>query len=147
MPNWERRGTHHHYCEGDVVFMEIHGELTVDDMRWMFELCDATEKVYGYVLRIIVTDSTVSVGPEARQLAGDRVRVRPPYGTTAMVGASFAVRTIAFLLRNVARLASKQVSPLQFFASVEDAYKWVDKERQRLRSINPTQANSSNSNR
>ena len=133
MPNWQTQGTHRLYCEGDVVFFELHGLFTVADTERMFEVCDAAEKECGYVLTVFDAHDGLNMSPEARRLTGLRARQVTAQGATLIIAASFVIRTVAFLLGNVARLGGKPAPAVQFCARNEESVPWIETQRQHFR--------------
>ena len=134
MPTWETQGTHRFYREGDLVFFECHGLFQLDDLNRLLAICDDLEREYGYVLSIYDTIDGMNMSADARRVVGERNRTHDAPSAAAIIGASFAIRTVAMLLNNAARLIGKTVSPAHFFPNQEEALAWSAAQREVCRS-------------
>lgn len=133
MPTWETQGTHRFYREGDLVFFECHGLFGLDDMNRLLSICDDLEREYGYVLSIYDTIDGMNMSADARRVVGERNRSHDVPSAAAIIGASFAIRTVAMLLNNAARLIGKNISPAHFFQTQEEAMTWIAAQREACR--------------
>jgi hypothetical protein len=133
MPHWEPLGAHRYYCEDDVVFMELHGELSREDLKVLFSHITAAEIQYGYALSVYDARAGASLSPEGRRLVGERGRGQVHEGAAAVLGATFAMRTVVHLLRNASRLFGRPSVNLLFCDTPQEALTWLASERRRLR--------------
>jgi len=133
MPTWETQGRHRYYRDADLLFFELHGLFSIDDANCLHAVADLIEQDHGYVLCTFDAADGMTMSPEARRATGDRSRSRETRGATAIVGASFTIRTVALLITNAARLFGKPVPPIYFCSSIDDATQWLDTQRPLLR--------------
>ena len=133
MPTWDTQGTHRYYREADLVFFECHGIFNLGDMTRLLEIVEVIEGEFGYVLSAFDTFDGINMTAEARRLIGDRTRAHDTPNAAAIIGASFGIRTVAMLINNAARLVGKHTPPAQFFATTEEALRWLATQRKQWR--------------
>jgi hypothetical protein len=130
MPEWVSQGTHRFQVDGDLLVIEVHGLFTEQDARLIYRFSDPMAEAYGYVLSIFDARGYGGITPEARRYIGEQQRIRIHIvGATAVVSASFIVRTLATLLNHAGRLFGRPETPLHFCASPEEAQEWIAAQR------------------
>jgi len=132
MPIWEPLGTHRYYCEADLVFFELHGEVALAEIQHVFALHELVAKEYGYALMVFDAHGGGKLGPEARRYVGQRTRQKIDRGASVVLGANFIIRALVTLLHNAARLTGRDDSLTHFCASLEEAEPWLATQRQLL---------------
>jgi hypothetical protein len=81
--------------EDNALLVRLEGDYTVDVAVYSRTFATRMGQKYGYRLQLIDVTKAGTITPEARRdLLQDRRKVRVP-GAVAVVGASFAVRTLA----------------------------------------------------
>lgn len=137
MPTWEPLGTHRYYNQDDLLLFELHGVFTLADTHGMFIASERVEQKYGYTLTAFDARAVSGMAADARRYVGERTRLHRPEGATAVVGASFPIRTVISLLQNAARLFGKPIPASLFCATVEEAIHWLELERPRFQPSRP----------
>lgn len=132
MPNWKTQGSHRYYCEADMVFFELHGVFSLADMQCLFALAQEVTKEYGYYLSVFDGREALSMSPEARRYVSELSRRGNAKGTSLVIGATRAMRTVTLLLQNAARLFGKKLSPVAFCSTIEEVPLWAAAQRQQL---------------
>lgn len=133
MPDWEQRGGFRCYRDADILFLEIHGVFSLEDAEQMFELSDGIRLKFGYVLTVFDASDAKGMSAPARRLVGQRSREENIHGASAIIGASFTIRTLVQLLRNAIRLFGGTQAPIVFCATADEALQWLDEQRPLLR--------------
>ena len=90
---------------------------------------------YGYRLLLIDVGRLGTITAEARRYLAEDQRHERKAGSVAVVGATFAIRTVATMLIKAVSLLSKVPVSLEFFQKEEQAFAWLERERIRLRAI------------
>ena len=119
MSTWNSLGTHRYYCETDLLFVELHGDMGLDDVRRLWPIAESIEQACGYVITVFDARDSKSVNPEARRYVGEKNRKRTLVGPVLVVGAGFAMRTITLLLQQAARVFGKRPASVHFCAMME----------------------------
>jgi hypothetical protein len=130
MVNFQTALSHRYYRERDVVFVELHGDLELATVQMLFAITDAIEKEYGYALVVFDARDGLSVSPQARRFIGEQNRLRTRPAATIIIGASFALRTLAVLLQHASRVFGKQPAPLLFCSTPEELPPIQESQRQ-----------------
>ncbi len=129
MPNWESQGSHRYYRDMDILFFEVHEVFALPDIQWMYDLCDAAEAQYGYILAVFDGRHASGMTAEARRYVAKRSRAHVAPGATAIIGASLGLRTVVHLLRNAIRLFGQVAAPIHFCSTAEEATEWLASQR------------------
>lgn len=138
MPTWEQRGRLRYHRDADILFLEIHDVFSLEDAEKMYELSDAMQAQYGYVLTVFDASDAKGMSPAARRLVAERARQYGVHGAAAIIGASLVVRTLVQLMRNAVRLFGGSQAPMQFCSTAEEAVKWLAVQRIELRPVEPS---------
>ena len=120
MPTWIPLGTHRYYCEADVLFAELHGDIDLDVIQGLWPIAESIEQTCGYVISVFDARDAKSITPAARRYIGDRNRESTVVGPVLMLGSGFAIRTLVMLLQQAARLFGNRPAPVHFYAQPEE---------------------------
>lgn len=117
----------------DILVTRFRGDYSLEIAKELQLKTNLLAKRHGY--RLLLLDLT-HLGVVTRQarafLVEDQRQERKP-SAVAIIGASFAIRTLAtMMIRAVCALTNTPAS-LEFFATEEEAQKWLSQERNRLR--------------
>ena len=119
--------------EDDVLLVRLEGDYTVDVAVYSRTFATRMGQKYGYRLQLIDVTKAGTITPEARRdLLQDRRKVRVP-GAVAVVGASFAVRTLAQMVTRALQTLTKTYLGVGFFEDEKGARVWLCAQRNRLR--------------
>lgn len=120
--------------EGDVLVAHLRGDLGPAEEGVFQQWRDRVTARHGYRLILAVSEGSLSVTPEARKMIVHWSRLQTRPGSTAFVGASFAMQTVVnFVVRAIRALTSNRVT-FAFFSSETEARAWLAEERKRYRS-------------
>lgn len=119
----------------DMLITRFRGDYTLEAAKELQVLANAVGVQYGYRLLLIDVREMKDVPRETRRyLVEDQQRERRE-SSVAIVGAGFAMRTIATMtIRAVGTLTNIPVG-LKFFETEEQARIWLEQERNRLRTL------------
>lgn len=121
MVTWHKLGAHRYYRDGDVVFVELHGDFLRDDAKGVWDVSDAVEQELGYALSVFDARMGMSVSPQARTYINERKAQHQTTGAVTLIGASFPLRTLLGLMQQATRLLLKKApTPLYFCAAPEE---------------------------
>lgn len=120
------------HCEADIVVARIRGPYDVDVARYLESLYVAQATQYGYRLALLHAHETTTITPEARRLMSEWNAARRDLAAGAVIGASFATKTIAGMLARATELITRAPVPLHFFDTEMEARKWLDVQRFRF---------------
>lgn len=135
MPVWEKHGSFRYYREADLVFIELHGVFSLDDTLHMYDLCEAVTQQYGYNLTVFDARDATGITAAARRHIAQRARSPSMLGVSAIIGASFVIRTVVQLLRNAMHLFGAPLTPVLFCATEEEAMRWLATQRPHLQPV------------
>lgn len=130
MPTWEVQGAHRYYVDGDTLFWESHGEITLADLTAIFAVLRRIVQTHGYTLSSYDASGGVTMGPAARRASSEMSRDHSLRGATVIIGAGVTMRTVMLLLHNAARLFGRPQQPLHYCSTQEEALKWLELQRQ-----------------
>jgi hypothetical protein len=128
--DWQTQGSHFYRVDGDFIRWRLHGPIELEDLRLMFEVWARVAQAYGGCMTVLDVRDGVSLSAQARHYVGQRSRTVPLKGSTAIVGASFMLRTIVTLLQNASRLLGRALPMAYFCNTLEEADDWIAKERE-----------------
>lgn len=120
MVSWKQLGPHRYYRDGDVLFVELHGDFGRDEVHELWEMVIEIEREHGHVWRVFDARDGMSMTPQARQYINDRKLVHSPLGVDVIVGANIAMRTIVNLIQHAGRLLKRKQSPVCFCLSLDE---------------------------
>jgi hypothetical protein len=117
------------HCDGDIVIARIRGPYDADVARYLESPYIAQVERFGYRLALLYAGETTTITPEARRLMSewDALNQNPAAG--AVVGASFAAKTVAGMLARAVSIITRKPVALVFFDTEFEARKWLDRQR------------------
>lgn len=122
-------GPHLWRHQGDIVWITFGGELVLADAERFISLAKlASLKPRSFFFVFDLRTSSKPPEPAARSLLMDWTQINPPIGT-AVLGGGFLMRTFATLANRALNLLSNQPTPMRFFSSEDEVYRWIDKRR------------------
>jgi len=130
VPSLPRKPEHlEAHCEGDVVVARIRGPYDADVARYLENLYVDQVKRFGYRLALLHARETTTITPEARRLMSEWNTARQDRAAGAVVGASFAAKTVAGMLTRAIALITRKPTPLRFFDTEVEAREWIELQR------------------
>lgn len=124
------------HCEDDLLVARIRGDYDEDVARYLEAHYVALVDQYGYRLALLDGRETTTITAEARRLMSKWNAARRDPAAGAVVGASFAAKTLARMLTRAFKLLTKMPADLDFFDTEEEARVWLDRQRVLLRKTN-----------
>lgn len=121
--------------EDDLVFVELHGRMSVAAAEALAEIYESTIKRHGYILILIDIEESVLIGadPKARRILVDWNKQYSRKLAAAAFGGSAAVRVMLTLMNNAVRVLSGHAQPFQTFKTEAQARTFLAAQRARLR--------------
>lgn len=121
--------------EDDLVFVELHGRMSVAAAEALAEIYESAIKRNGYILILIDIDESVLIGadPKARRILVDWNKQYSRTLAAAAFGGSAAVRVMLTLMNNAVRVLSGHAQPFQIFKTEAQARTFLAAQRARLR--------------
>lgn len=129
MPQWQTHRTHRFYCEDDQLYLELHGMFELTDCQLMYSLSEAILLEHGYCLTLFDARGATGMTSEARKYIGEKTRTSHAAGASALVGASFALRTLTNLMQNAARLIGRPLPPVRACSTIDEGMLWLSEQR------------------
>lgn len=127
------RGSHITLEEPDVAYWHIVGDVTVNDIRDIYDIQLEFCKNKQYVFVLADIRGIRSITAEARKLSAEgpnRRATAMPIRGNAIFGASFHFRVIGTLVAKAAQFIHKsQDNPTRFFQNEADARAWFAQRR------------------
>lgn len=133
MASWQKLGAHRFYLEGDVVFIELHGDFGRDEAQVLWDAVIQVEQKNGHALRVYDARDGLSMTPEARQYISNRRKTYAPNGPDVIVGANITLRTIVNLLQHAARIIKRPTSQVHFCATLDEVPAVLEMHRKTFR--------------
>ena len=124
------------YCEDDLLVARIRGDYNEAVARYLEALYVELVEKYGYRLALLDGRETTTITPDARRLMSKWNAERRDPAAGAVVGASFAAKTLAGMLTRAFKLLTKMPAELDFFDTEAEARVWLDQQRVLLRKTN-----------
>lgn len=109
------------WSEGDILRVQIAGNMDVAEMEVLNELSEAHFVEWGYVLLLADATHTRSITPAARRLQSERLQhvLRPSY--TAVFGANTAMRLLSNLVQRGLFLLTRRTYTVSFHKDEAEA--------------------------
>lgn len=118
----------------DLITIRLEGDYTLDVAIYVYEHIERAGNEFGYRLNLIDVRRAGTITPDARRYLLERRKGSTTPSVVAIVGASFAVRTVAHMVTRALGLLTKSYVAVEFFAEEIAAHAWIDAQRNRLRS-------------
>jgi hypothetical protein len=132
MPNWMNQGKHRYYWEADMLWFQLHGLFFLEDTQLLVALTESITAKHGYYLTVFDARDGINMTPEARRYVSEKSRISTMDGATLIVGASLAMRVMAHLMQNAAKLFGAKQTPVEFCNTLEEVPQWLEAQRRRL---------------
>lgn len=123
--------------DGDILLVGLRGEFGVVEEQLFRQWRDRATAQYGYRLTLATAEGRASVSPEARAMMVEWSRSQARHGSTAFLGASFAMKTVVNFVSRAIRALTNDHAPLRFFSTEAEARAWLAEERERYLSTSP----------
>jgi hypothetical protein len=131
---WQPLGRHLIRLTEDTLYLQVHGNLELDDVRGMVERCAAIIVRNGYYLTVVDASDAGSMTPEARLYSAKWSRDNPDKpGLDVVYGANIVVRTVISMINRATSLISGRPSASLFVKDESAAEVCLAEGRQRLR--------------
>ena len=119
------------HCEDDLVVVRIRGAYDESVVRYLECLYAQQADLYGYRLALVNGRETTTITPEARRLMSQSDTTRRDRMACAVMGASYAAKTVAKMLIRALKLLTTLPAPLEleFFDTEAEARVWLDTQR------------------
>lgn len=131
--------SHIRFEEPDVAYWCLTGDVTVDDLRGIYDLQLKFCKDKPYILLLVNVREIRSISADARKLAAEGPtpgKTVMPVRASAVFGASFHFRVIGTLIAKAAHLIHRgEDNPTRFFENEADARTWFVKRRLEIGSV------------
>ena len=121
--------------EDDLVVIRIDGVIDESIAFYLGDVHDELAQQFGYALVLQHCSSTTTVTTEGRHRYFEWNKRRKYPGCVAMVGASFATKTMVMLLSRAVKLLVTVRGEIEFFDSEELARAWLDEQRVLLKKM------------
>jgi hypothetical protein len=119
--------------EEDLLILRLEGEYTRNVAAYVQTHVVQVSDVYGYRLHLVDVTHAGSISPDARRFLLEQRRISKAPSAVAVVGARFAVRTIAHLVMRGMQTLTKTYLGVDFFEDETTARAWIEAQRRRLR--------------
>jgi hypothetical protein len=117
------------HCEQDVVVARIRGPYDTAVAHYLESIYIDQVNRFGYRLALLYAHETTTITPEARRLMSEWNATRKDPSAGAVIGASFAAKTVANLMSRAVALITRAPAPLNFFDTEAEARYWIDAQR------------------
>lgn len=121
--------------ENDLVIVRIDGVIDESIAYYLGGVHDEMARQFGYALVLQHCSSTTTVTTDGRHRYFEWNKMRKYPGCVAMVGASFATKTMVMLLGRAVKLLVTVRGEIEFFDSEEPARAWLDQQRTILKKM------------
>ena len=119
--------------EPDLVVMRWHGAMSVNDLSTLSRELQKHCARWPYMLLLQNVTDLGGIPAEVRRFAPSGARYSAPLRGVAIVGAGFALRTVATLMLRVVNLTQRNAdNPNEFFADETAARTWLASRRAAL---------------
>lgn len=125
--------------ETDLLIVRVDGDYTLDVAVQVGEQNKRSVAEFGYQLNLIDFHRYKTITPDARRYVFQKPEKASFPSATAIIGASFPVRTLVGMLLRALRTLSNSKVTIEFFADEMAARAWIDTQRIRFQggSIRP----------
>lgn len=131
-PAFQPLGKHRIRLQEDVVIMEAHGEISLEEAREMCALQGPHCIPLGYSLGIIDATDGIHMSAEARRYFAEWMKEHRLPNYSVIIGANFMVRTLGTLFANAVRIVTSQEAGLHFCRSEAEAWEVIPEKRKGL---------------
>jgi hypothetical protein len=132
--SWNELGPHLYRIEDDTLYVQTHGDATLESTILYNDLCKQLIERNGYVLSIIDLRVAGSAPPEARRYQAQAAKEFPPgCSEIAIYGMNRFVSTFIQLTARAASLLTGREAGIVFLRDEAAALRWRDERRAVLR--------------
>jgi hypothetical protein len=128
---FERMGAHWSKREGAILVVRWIGEVSLDDMKALYERIDEMGRELPGVYCLFDSAFSISVARDARVWAVREAKGAKAIRGIAVIGASFSVRVLGTMLNRATDAILRHGVPLAFFATAEEGRAYLEAERKR----------------
>jgi len=125
-------GTHSVEVDGDVVFYQMRGIITLDDMKEMVVLQARVRRERGRLFVLYDSRENTGLHPAARKYVTDHATPETSADAAASFGASFSLRVLVNMFTRVQDALGKEGPRTMLFDTEADARRYLEQERARL---------------
>ncbi|HRI66344.1 MAG TPA: STAS/SEC14 domain-containing protein [Polyangium sp.] len=125
----------HLSTEQDLIVLRLEGDYTLDTAKYVQQFVEQSGAVHGYRLNLIDVHKAGTITRDARRYLRERRQSSKVPSAVAVVGASFAVRTLAHAVMRALQLLTNAYVGVDFFADEITARAWIDTQRNQFRTI------------
>lgn len=125
-------GTHLVHIDGDSLCVTTRGTLTLEDLKQLMEIQYRIKSTHGMIFALFDGRQGTGIDPDVRRYT---VADRERYVADLYVafGVPFALRIVINMMDRANALLGRKYSPLRSFDKEEDARRFFEEERARLR--------------
>jgi hypothetical protein len=116
-------------CEEDLVVVRTRGAIDESMAKYLGTIHDKLALQCGYALQLQICHPSTTLTVEARHSFFQWNRKRKYPGVVAVVGASFATKTVVMLLGRAVKLLVDVRSDIEYFDSEAQARSWLNEQR------------------
>lgn len=121
-PEFRSIGKHRIRLSGDVVIMETHGEISLEEAQALCA-CQGPHCIpLGYSLAIIDATDGIHMSADARRYFAGWMKEHRLPNCSVILGANFMIRTLGTLFANAVRIVTSQEAGLYFARSEAEAW-------------------------
>ena len=121
--------------EEDLILVRLEGDYTLDAAQYVHQFIEQIGIKYGYRLHLIDVHTAGTITREARSFLLERRRASNAPSAVAIVGANFAVRTLAHAVIRALQLLTTTHVGVDFFADEMTARAWINSQRNKFRAM------------
>ena len=115
-----------------MLILRLDGDYTLDVATYVQMHIARVSDIYGYRLHLIDVSLAGTISPDARRLLLENRHKSKAPSVVAVVGARFAVRTLAHMVLRAMQSLTKTHVIVDFFEDETAARTWIDSQRNRL---------------
>lgn len=132
-PVWQPCGEQRFYIRDDLLFWELHGTVTVQDLKVFFEQRMALQRRRGRVFLLVDAQDFVSMPAATRRYAVQFKPDQPLRGAIVVFGSGLLIRTAVSLILAAGRLLGRSdLSMVSFVADEAEGRAFIDRARHRF---------------
>lgn len=131
-PEFSALGKHRIRVEGDVVFWETHGEVTLEEAQDICERQGPHCIPLGYSLMILDATGGIHMSAGARRLFAHWMKEHRLPNCSVIIGSNFMLRGLGTLFANAVRLLTSQEPGIHFVRNEAEAWEIIPETRKGL---------------
>lgn len=127
-------GGHKVRIDGDLVFLRVKGVVKLTDMMEFMRVQASVKRDRGAVFMLYDSRENTGLDPAARKYATDHASEEVRVTAAASFGAPFGMRVLVNMLNRAHEMLRVEGTRVHLFDTEAEARKYLEAERQRLRS-------------